>query len=133
MSEHFHPRRTPWHIDDSEFYELESFDEQMRFLLNYAVLAPSGHNTQPWNFRITPDGVEVLADYTQRLPLIDPQNRELLMSVGAAITNFRVAAAHFGFNTAVIYDCLAEEWFPVAHLSATEDRKSTRLNSSHSS
>ena len=120
MSEHFHPRRTPWHIDDSEFYEIESFDEQMRFLLNYAVLAPSGHNTQPWNFRITSDGVEVLADYTQRLPFIDPQNRELLMSVGAAMTNFRVAAAHFGFDTEVIYDCLAEEWLPVAHVSATE-------------
>jgi nitroreductase len=26
--------------------------EQLRFLLHYAVLAPSGHNSQPWLFKI---------------------------------------------------------------------------------
>ena len=120
MSKHFNPRVTPWHIDDSEFYELESFDEQMRFLLQYAVLAPSGHNTQPWTFRVTPDCVEVFADNSKRLPAIDPQDRELFMSVGAAITNFRVAAAHFGFDTAVLYDSRPEEGVPVALISAIE-------------
>ena len=70
-------------------------------LLGYAVLAPSTHNTQPWSFHITSDGVDVYADDTRRLPVADPNDRELLMSVGAAIANFRVAAAHFGFDTDV--------------------------------
>ena len=120
MSETFHPRVTPWHIDESEFYELESFRDEMRFLLQYAVLAPSGHNTQPWSFHITKEGVEVFADYTRRLLAVDPQDRELLMSVGAAITNFRVAAAHFGYDTSVLYDRRPEEGLPVALISVCE-------------
>ena len=32
------------------------FREQLRFLLHYAVLAPSTHNTQPWKFDLTPEG-----------------------------------------------------------------------------
>jgi hypothetical protein len=101
-------RREPSSIDDSEFYELESRHDQMEFLLRYAVLAPSGHNTQPWTFAIVPDGIEVFADYTRRLPQADPADRELLMSVGAAIFNLRVAAAHFGYESSVLYqrtDC----------------------------
>lgn len=94
----------PWIIDASDFYELETHDEQMNFLLRYAILAPSGHNTQPWSFRITPDGVRVFADTSRRLMIVDRDDRELLMSIGAAITNFRVAAAHFGFDTTVAYE-----------------------------
>ena len=120
MIESFNPRFTPWHIDDSEFYELESFDDQMRFLLQYAVLAPSGHNTQPWAFQVTSDGVEVFADYSKRLPVIDPHDRELLMSVGTAITNFRVAAAHFGYETTVRHEERPEESLSVATVAVRE-------------
>jgi hypothetical protein len=104
MPETCDPRVTSWQIDASEFHELESRREQMEFLLRFAVLAPSNGNSQPWMFRVTDEGVDVFADYTRRLLTIDPDDRELLMSVGAAITNFRVAAAHFGFVTSVRYD-----------------------------
>src|SRR5438552_1217012 len=112
--ERINPRTKPWQIDPSRFYELESRAEELEFLLRYAVLAPSGHNTQPWLFRITADRVEVFADYSRRLPALDPDDRELLISVGAAITNLRVAAAWFGFDTAVLYEQRPEESFPVA-------------------
>src|SRR5512142_1875309 len=96
-------RIDPWLIDESEFYELESHADQMAFLVRYAVLAPSSHNTQPWSFRVTRDGVEVYGDYSRRCGVADPTGRELLMSVGAAITNFCAAAAHFGFEPTVMY------------------------------
>ncbi len=96
-------RFAPWQIDDSEFYEIDSRQDQLRFLLQYAILAPSSHNAQPWQFRITAEGVEVLPDLSRRLPVVDPLDRELWMSIGAAITNLRVAAAHFGFDTTVLY------------------------------
>ena len=67
MTERFDPRTTPWSFDDDEFYELESPHEQIEFLLRYAILAPSGHNRQPWSFQITKEGVEVFADYSRRL------------------------------------------------------------------
>ena len=101
-------------IDETDFYEIESRDEQLELLIGYAVLAPSTHNTQPWFFRITPEGIEVYADYARRLPLLDPADRELLMSVGAAIANLRVAAAHFGFETSVLHQVRPEESLPVA-------------------
>jgi hypothetical protein len=120
MSESYNACVTPWRIDESEFYELDVFEDRMRMLLRYAVLAPSGHNTQPWSFRITRDGVEVFADYSLRLLAVDPADRELLMSVGAAITNFCVAAAHFGLGTTIIYQHRPEEGIPVAAITVHE-------------
>jgi hypothetical protein len=97
----YDPRIHPYLIDESEFYEIDSPQQQKEFLLRYAVLAPSGHNAQPWAFRVVDAGVEVYADYSRRLPVSDPSDRELMISIGAAITNLRVAAAHFGFDTTV--------------------------------
>jgi nitroreductase len=107
-------------MDESDFYEIDSRDEQLAFLLRYAILAPSIHNRQPWSFRITADGIEVYADYARRLPVVDPVDRELHMSVGAAIANLRVAAAHFGFETSVLYQPRPEESLPVALISFRE-------------
>jgi hypothetical protein len=110
----------PWIIDEADFYELESHEEQMRFLLRYAILAPSGHNTQPWSFHVTADGVQVFADTSRRLLIVDRNDRELLMSIGAAITNFRVAAAHFGFDTTVAYQNGSIESLPLATILVCE-------------
>jgi hypothetical protein len=110
----------PWIIDEADFYELETHRAQMQFLLRYAILAPSGHNTQPWTFRITGDGVQVFADTSRRLMIVDRNDRELLLSVGAAIANFRVAAAHFGFETTVAYETRSLESLPVATILVRE-------------
>ena len=118
--EEFNPRKTPWQIDEADYYEIEDRDDQLRFLLRYAVLAPSGHNSQPWSFRITPDGIEVFADFERRLPISDPNDRELLMSLGAAVANLRVAAAHFGHETTVLYRTPREESVPIALVALRE-------------
>jgi nitroreductase len=68
----------------------------LRECLQAAVAAPSIHNTQPWRFRVTPLGVDVLADRSRRLQVIDPAGRELFMSVGAAVLNLRVAMLAHG-------------------------------------
>jgi len=120
LAERYHPRITPWHIDDTEFYDIESVRDQFAFLIRYAILAPSSHNRQPWSFRITADGIEVHADYSRRLPVVDPDDRELVMSVGSAITNLRVAAAHFGYETTVIYESRPDESLPPAFISVRE-------------
>lgn len=72
--------------------------EQLQFLLKYAVLAPSGHNTQPWKFVIAGSRVHILADFTRAMPVADPENRELIMSCGAALLNLRVALRNFGLT-----------------------------------
>jgi len=73
--------------------------ERLRFLLRWAVLAPSRHNTQPWIFEIEGDELRVHADPSRALPVADPDGRQLVMSCGAATLNLRLAAAHFGHAT----------------------------------
>jgi hypothetical protein len=70
--------------------------EAVDALLRAAVLAPSSHNTQPWTFALEPGVIQVRADRTRALPVNDPDDRELVMSCGAALFNLRVAAWHAG-------------------------------------
>jgi hypothetical protein len=36
-------------------------DQKLLFILNFAILAPSSHNTQPWLFRLQGHEVELIA------------------------------------------------------------------------
>jgi nitroreductase len=69
---------------------------KVRAYLEAAACAPSVHNSQPWLFRLRGGGIDVLADQSRRLDVIDPHGRELLISVGAAILNLRVAILSYG-------------------------------------
>ena len=40
-----------------------------------ARYAPSGHNTQPWLFRVHEGVVELIADRTRALAVVDPDDR----------------------------------------------------------
>ena len=90
-----------WGVREQDFPASADRRQQLRFTLNYAVLAPSSHNTQPWRFRIITggDGVDVWADRTRRLPVADPHDRELLISCGAALLQLRLAMENFGPRT----------------------------------
>ncbi|MFY1671508.1 Acg family FMN-binding oxidoreductase [Plantactinospora sp. WMMB334] len=68
----------------------------LRACLEAAVAAPSVHNTQPWRFRISGGTVDILADRGRRLAVLDPQGRELLISIGAAVFNLRAAMLAHG-------------------------------------
>jgi nitroreductase len=66
-----------------------------------ATLAPSIHNTQPWQFHIRDGGVDVYADWRRRLDVIDPNGRQLTISLGAAIMNLRLAVRQRGSESVV--------------------------------
>jgi hypothetical protein len=91
----------PWAVSESDYPAPGGTEEKIRFLLRYAILAPSGHNTQPWLFRIRDQAVELLADRTRGLPVVDPDDRALVISCGAALATLRIAARHFGQLVAV--------------------------------
>ena len=59
--------------------------------LRAAVAAPSIYNSQPWRLRVQQDTIELYADRERQLPVVDPNGRELAISVGAALLNLRVA------------------------------------------
>jgi nitroreductase len=79
--------------------------------IRLATLAPSGHNSQPWTFTMLEDGVAVFPDLTRRLPVADPEDRELYVSLGCALENLVIGARHGGLAPRV-------EYFPAAHASA---------------
>lgn len=68
----------------------------LRECLEAAIAAPSIHNTQPWRFRLSDGVIEVFADPRRRLSTIDPRGREMLISVGAALLNLRIAILAHG-------------------------------------
>lgn len=86
-----------WSVAEGDFPVDGSVSEQARFLVQYAVLAPSGHNTQPWLFKVSNDRIELYADRTRALPVVDPDDRELIISCGAALFHLRLALRYFGF------------------------------------
>jgi hypothetical protein len=94
----------PRAVAESDFQAAGTPAEQWCFLINYALLAPSEYNAQPWKFRVQDSRVELYADSSRRLPVVDPEDRELLISCGAACLNLRLAARHFGYQ--VQTDCL---------------------------
>jgi nitroreductase len=46
------PHLQPWNILADEFPSDGFTADQLEFLLGYAILAPSIHNTQPWLFQV---------------------------------------------------------------------------------
>jgi hypothetical protein len=90
------PALEPWQIRETEYPGADATASLTRFLLRYAILAPSGHNTQPWRYAIGEQGVELYADRSRALPVVDPDDRELLISCGAALETLCTAARHFG-------------------------------------
>lgn len=68
-----------------------SRDSLLAFAVRHAVRAPSGHNSQPWRFRLRDDLLELWADRSRSLPVADPDGRELIISCGAALYTLRLA------------------------------------------
>jgi nitroreductase len=96
-----------WKIKSEKFPQKGDWKSKIKFLLNYAILAPSGHNSQPWKFKIETNTLSVYADLTRERKEVDPENRELYISVGCAVTNIEVAARHFGLMW-------EKDWWPKA-------------------
>ena len=89
-----------WDLDPSLF-DAQPAAERLAFLIRFAVLAPSGHNSQPWKFKIEPDAVVAAPDMARALPESDRNHRQLHLSVGCAIENLCAAAEYYGYGVAV--------------------------------
>lgn len=77
--------------------------DKMLFLLRFAVLAPSVHNTQPWRFSIDRERIGLFVDRRRWMPEADPDQRDLYLSLGCLLENLIVAARHYGYAPQVDY------------------------------
>jgi hypothetical protein len=90
-----------WNVSADQFPSGGDKLQQIRFLLQYAILAPSNHNTQPWIFEIDGDDVLLFADRTRALPVSDPDDRELIISCGVTLFFLETAARALGFDVSI--------------------------------
>ncbi len=89
--------QNPREAKSRDFPANASVEEQLKFLVNFAVLAPSVHNTQPWLFRVLDHTVEIYADRSRALPVVDPEDRSLVISCGSCVSLFGSVLDAFGF------------------------------------
>jgi len=87
----------PWNLSAEDFPANGTTPEKWKFFLRYAVLAPSSHNSQPWLFHLRHNTLELYADRRRACPIVDPNDRELIMSCACALFHLRCAMRHFGY------------------------------------
>ena len=92
-------------------------EKDFQQLATLASRAPSGHNTQPWLFDQEGDTFIIRPDFSKALPVVDPDHRELYISLGCAAENTLLAGGkqltidngqltiHFSPNAKPIVNC----------------------------
>jgi hypothetical protein len=105
-----------------------------------ATLAPSIHNTQPWRFVLSADALEIHADRSRQLRVLDPRGRQLTISCGCALFNARASIGAAGYDPPVYRlpdpmqpDLLARmligkpgrDWVPIGTLDEEAERRHT--------
>ncbi|GAA1001659.1 Acg family FMN-binding oxidoreductase [Subtercola frigoramans] len=86
----------PW----STSYADQFSDPRMK-VVSQAVLAPSGHNMQPWTITLDqgdPNVLYLYTDPTRLTPAVDPLSRQTLVSEGTFLEYLRVSAANLGYS-----------------------------------
>jgi nitroreductase len=63
--------------------------------------APSIHNTQPWQWRLTGDHLDLYLEPARLLEVTDPDTRLATLSCGAALNHARVSLAAAGWRASV--------------------------------
>src|SRR3989338_14274 len=88
--------KIPWDIKKEDFPQTSVLADQIKFVLGYAILAPSTHNSQPWRFKIQDNFCRIYYNPELKLPEADPSGRDLYISMGCMIENLIIAANYFG-------------------------------------
>lgn len=119
-----------WEINEKNFPQ--DSEEKLKFLINYAILAPSSHNTQPWLFKIITrkdaepfdktqgklyaeqrgnfhtdslnQEIHIYADFKRKLTYSDKEGRMLYIALGCALCNICVAADYFEMGYKIEYN-----------------------------
>lgn len=91
-------KKQAWTIAEGAFPSDGTDAEKLAFCVNYATLAPSVYNSQPWRFRVTDQAVELYADRRRGLPVADAGDRQLTVFCGTALYFLRTAMCNFGLK-----------------------------------
>ncbi len=83
--------------------------------IRFASLAPSGHNTQPWLYRVAPGRIDILPDFARRTPVVDPDDHHLFASLGCAAENLTLALRARGRLGELRFDAAGDGSISIDH------------------
>lgn len=92
---------TAWEIDLQEFFECATEEERIHFLLRFAILAPSTHNSQPWQFKVRKNEITLSLASRVDLPVGDRELRQRYIALGCALENLLIAIDYYGYIATV--------------------------------
>ncbi len=75
-------------------------NDLIKQILDYAIWAPSGDNSQPWRFEVKPPRVLLYNLPEKGNPYLDFRERGSFIAHGGVIENMLIAAEHFGYRAA---------------------------------
>lgn len=93
-----------WHINSELFSEDWSPLQKLQFFIKYAVLAPSGHNTQPWLFKHKGQALLLTFNASKSLGYSGSLAAEPYVSLGSCLETLRLAALGFGYELQIAYE-----------------------------
>ncbi|MDE2031028.1 MAG: hypothetical protein KGI58_02075 [Patescibacteria group bacterium] len=70
-------------------------------IINISIYAPSGDNSQPWNFKIKNNSIFVYNISERDRSLYNFNNNAALIAIGGLLTNIRIAASHFNYTVEI--------------------------------
>lgn len=92
-----------WHIRSEDFSDGWDDLKKLKFFVRYAILAPSGHNTQPWRFSSDKQALLLGANRDRHLPYSGVQANEPYVSLGACLQTLELAAKGLGYEVKIDY------------------------------
>lgn len=92
-----------WQINQNDFSESWPDIQKLLFFARYAILAPSGHNTQPWHFSKADNQLQLKISAERQLPFSGKIAGEPYISIGTCLETFLLAAQGFGYDVQVDY------------------------------
>ncbi|TVQ65505.1 MAG: hypothetical protein EA360_09355 [Balneolaceae bacterium] len=84
-------------------------DEIFIKIVRSAVRSPSAHNTQPWLFAKQDDDLCIVPDFSRSLPVADPDQRELFISLGCAAETAMISARFYGYRPTLQINALSRD------------------------
>lgn len=72
--------------------------EEIETILNKAVFAPSGDNSQPWRFEVKNNEIRIFSLSEKDNPIFNFRSRGTLVAHGALLENIIIASSNFGYD-----------------------------------
>ena len=119
----YHYTMTSVQVDESLFYRRSDVTQRLRFLLKYAVVAPSTRNSQPWLFRLQQDEIWIYSNSARWLKIADADKRQLHIALGGCLQNLLIAAEYYRYKCQVRYFPSATQPDLVAIVSLRADKE----------